>query len=66
MEEKYKVCPECGSADVEAGMLQGRAALMFISDSDRKKLIPKMTLVRAFACKSCGAVFGMHLEQKEK
>ena len=58
-----KKCPECGNEDIIEGNLSAMSGVVFIPETE-KGAIKKSSLINAFACKKCGAVFGLKLSDK--
>lgn len=56
-------CPECGSEEIIEGKLSAMSGVVFIPETE-KGAIKKSSLISAFACKKCGAVFGLKLTDK--
>ena len=57
-------CPECGSNVIVEGDLMATSGVAFVS-TVQDKVIPSRGGVRALACRKCGAVFGLKLNDRK-
>ena len=60
MAEK-RTCPDCGSENIIEGYLLSYGTVRF-AEVIPTSVIPRSTTVLASACKACGTVFNMKLE----
>lgn len=57
-------CPECSSEEIVEGDLMAMSGVAFVP-AVQDTVIPRGCGVRALACRKCGAVFGLRLNDRK-
>ncbi|WP_026478307.1 PF20097 family protein [Alkaliphilus transvaalensis] len=63
--EKIK-CNKCGKENIVKGNLQHSGSVLFVPQDQKGLYVKKASGIIAHACKDCGCVFDLTLENPEK